>query len=89
VYRDVRTAYNSPFYGGTYVWGGDFGPAHARRVNYVLGVKETLFFEKLDFAMSTSPTCKNGAVKVLRRNGNKKMENPNRDHNTTRKTYKI
>jgi inosine-uridine nucleoside N-ribohydrolase len=62
MYMDVSTAYDSPFYGGTYVWGDDFKPAHTRKVNYVLSINETMFFEKFNASMSHPPTCKNGAV---------------------------
>lgn len=62
MYMDVSTAYDSPFYGGTYVWGDDFKPAHTRKVNYVLSVNSSLFIEKVTEAMSFPPTCKDGAV---------------------------
>jgi hypothetical protein len=62
VYMDVSTAYDSPFYGGTYVWGDDFAPPHTRKVNYVMSVNVTMFMEKFTEAMSHPPTCKNGAV---------------------------
>jgi len=62
VYMDVSTAYDSPFYGGTYLWGDDFKPAHTRKVNYVLEIDKDNFFEKLDLALSNPPTCVDGRV---------------------------
>jgi inosine-uridine nucleoside N-ribohydrolase len=62
VYMDVSTAFDSPFYGGTYLWGNDFKPAHTRKVNYVLEIDKVNFFKKLDLALSNPPTCVNGQV---------------------------
>jgi inosine-uridine nucleoside N-ribohydrolase len=62
VYMDVSTSYDSPFYGGTYIWGDDFKPAHTRKVNYVLELDKDKYFEKLDLALGYSPTCVDGAV---------------------------
>jgi inosine-uridine nucleoside N-ribohydrolase len=62
VYMDVSTAYDSPFYGGTYLWGNDFKPAHTRKVNFVLEVDNDALFKKLDLALSYPPTCVDGAV---------------------------
>jgi inosine-uridine nucleoside N-ribohydrolase len=62
VYMDVSTAYDSPFYGGTYLWGDDFKPAHTRKVNYVLEIDKDNFFEKLDLALSNPPACVDGRV---------------------------
>jgi len=62
VYMDVSTAFDSPFYGGTHLWGNDFKPAHTRKVNYVLGIDKDLFFEKLDLALSNPPVCVDGQV---------------------------
>ncbi|KIW55426.1 hypothetical protein PV05_04170 [Exophiala xenobiotica] len=50
VYMEVSTAYDSPFYGGTYLWGNDFAPIYTRKVNYVLAINDTMFFEKFDRA---------------------------------------
>ena len=62
VYMDVSTAYDSPFYGRTYIWGDDFKPAHTRKVNYVLELDKDKYFEKLDLALGYPPTCVDGAV---------------------------
>ena len=62
VYMDVSTAYDSPFYGGTYLWGNDFAPIHTRKVNYVLAINDTMFWEKFDLALSKPPTCVQGKV---------------------------
>jgi hypothetical protein len=45
VHMDISTAYDSPFYGVTYVWGDDFAPPHTKKVKYVMSVNVTMFME--------------------------------------------
>ena len=65
VYMDVSTAYDSPFYGGTYLWGSDFAPSHARKVNYVTGLNTTLFWEKLIETLSNPKQCVDGVPQFV------------------------
>jgi len=60
VYMDVSTAYDSPFYGGTYLWGSDFAPSHTRAVNYVQSLNVPLFWEILYQTLSKPKQCVNG-----------------------------
>lgn len=60
VYLDVSTAFDSPFYGGTYLWGEDFHPAHTRKVNYVQSLNVNLFWEILTQTLSNPMQCVNG-----------------------------
>jgi len=62
VYMDVSTAYDSPFLGATFLWGEDFHPNHTRKVNYVMDVNVTMFWDKFTLAMSNVPTCVDGKV---------------------------
>jgi len=59
---DVSTAYDSPFLGATFLWGEDFHPNHTRKVNYVMDVNLTMFWDKFTLAMSETRTCVNGKV---------------------------
>jgi len=60
VYMDVSTAYDSPFYGGTYLWGSDFAPSHTRVVNYVQSLNVPLFWEILYQTLSKPKQCVDG-----------------------------
>lgn len=62
VYMDVSTAYDSPFLGGTYVWGSDFAPSHTRKVNFVTALNDTMFWERFNASVSFPPTCVGGKV---------------------------
>ncbi|KAH9832322.1 Inosine/uridine-preferring nucleoside hydrolase domain-containing protein [Rhodofomes roseus] len=65
VYMDVSTAYDSPFYGGTYLWGSDFAPSHARKVNYVTGLNTTVFWDKLMGTLSNPKQCVAGVPQFV------------------------
>ncbi|EPT04460.1 hypothetical protein FOMPIDRAFT_82246 [Fomitopsis schrenkii] len=65
VYMDVSTAYDSPFYGGTYLWGSDFAPSHTRKVNYVTGLNTTIFWNKLIETLSNPKQCVDGVPQVV------------------------
>ena len=60
VYMDVSTAYDSPFYGGTYLWGADFAPSHVRLVNYVQTLDVPLFWDILTQTLENPKQCVNG-----------------------------
>lgn len=65
VYMDVSTAYDSPFYGGTFLWGSDFAPSHARKVNYVMGLNTTIFWDKLSETLSNPKQCVDGVPQFV------------------------
>lgn len=60
VYMDVSTAFDSPFYGGTYLWGSDFAPKHTRVVNWVQTLDVSLFWEILTQTLMRPKQCVNG-----------------------------
>lgn len=54
---DVNTAFDCPDLGRTHLWSKEFAPSHTREVNYVLGINQTAFFERVEQVLIAPPTC--------------------------------
>lgn len=54
---DVNTAFDGPDLGRTHLWSREFAPAHTREVNYVLGINQTAFFERVEQVLIAPPSC--------------------------------
>ena len=55
-YMDVDTAFDSPDLGRTHLWSKQFAPSHTREVNYVLGINQTAFFERVEQVLFNPPS---------------------------------
>ena len=60
-YMDVNTAFDCPDYGRTHLWSKEFAPSHTREVNYVLGIDQEAFFEKIVGVLKSPGTCPSGS----------------------------
>ncbi|KAM0799772.1 Inosine/uridine-preferring nucleoside hydrolase domain-containing protein [Usnea florida] len=56
-YMDVNTAFDSPDLARTHLWSKQFAPSHTREVNYVLGINQTAFFERVEQVLIKPPSC--------------------------------
>ena len=56
-YMDVNTAFDSPDLARTHLWSRQFAPSHTREVNYVLGINQTAFFERVEQVLIEPPSC--------------------------------
>ena len=56
-YMDVNTAYDCPDLGRTHLWSKEFAPNHTREVNYILGINQTAFFERVEQVLINPPSC--------------------------------
>ena len=56
-YMDVNTAFDCPDLGRTHLWSEEFAPSHTRSVNYVLGIDQEAFFEKVASVLKSPGTC--------------------------------
>ena len=56
-YMDVNTAFDSPDLARTHLWSREFAPNHTREVNYVLGINQTAFFERVEQVLVNPPGC--------------------------------
>ena len=56
-YMDVNTAFDSPDLARTHLWSKQFAPSHTREVNYVLGINQTAFFERVEQVLINPPAC--------------------------------
>ncbi|KAA6406894.1 MAG: hypothetical protein FRX48_09392 [Lasallia pustulata] len=54
-YADVDTAFDGPDLGRLHVWAEEFAPPHTRRVNYVLGIDQEAFYERVMHAVAHPP----------------------------------
>lgn len=60
-YMDVNTAFDCPDYGRTHLWSKEFAPGHTREVNYVLGIDQEAFFEKMVGVLKSPGKCPSGS----------------------------
>ena len=56
-YIDVDTAFDSPDLARTHLWSKQFAPSHTREVNYILGINQTAFFERVEQVLINPPSC--------------------------------
>ena len=56
-YMDVNTAFDCPDLGRTHLWSKEFAPSHTREVNYVLGINQSAFFERVEQVLADPPLC--------------------------------